>query len=323
MEKLTSDQSRMSYQPTLLDLTDAISLPGSESGTMPSTSQDGKDQSGQALVRASLSARQAKEKGLLTSGTYGLRGSTLSKSADRTHSLANRYSSKDGRVWLDLVSSDLEGIDYTIGTLDIPVCSVGAPHRRQRFFWVADSEGSRRRIWDTDDIGQTHGEVNTLGDNRKARIVADAASGNTGAEGIQRSGEHGQRQKDGCSSPLAHPEGAEQSRHNAEERRVMGHRSFSNLENTDLPQSSRFGQHGGQGIREQESTGLTGAGPTNGFWRDAEWIYCRDEKYRPTKPGIFPLVNGATGRVALLRGAGNAISPWVAKAFIESVMDKR
>src|SRR5690349_13834433 len=98
MEKLTSEVSRMSYQPTLLDLSDAISSQGSESGTTHSTSQDSQDPSGQALVRASLSARQAKERGLLTSGTYGRRGSTLSRSADLTQSLANRLRVRTDRL---------------------------------------------------------------------------------------------------------------------------------------------------------------------------------------------------------------------------------
>jgi hypothetical protein len=46
--------------------------------------------SGPAPVRASLSARQAKELGLLTSGTYGRVGSTSSTAADLQTSLENR-----------------------------------------------------------------------------------------------------------------------------------------------------------------------------------------------------------------------------------------
>jgi hypothetical protein len=93
MAKLTSEASRMSYQPTLGGLLDAISSQESAVGITPSTTHDGPPtgESGQALVLASLSAWQAKAKGLLTSGTYGLRGSTLSTSADLTHSLANRF----------------------------------------------------------------------------------------------------------------------------------------------------------------------------------------------------------------------------------------
>lgn len=57
--------------------------------------------------------------------------------------------------------------------------------------------------------------------------------------------------------------------------------------------------------------------PTNGMWGDADWLYCRDGKWRPAEPGTFPLADGAAARVVRLRGYGNAIN---AKAVIESVL---
>jgi hypothetical protein len=54
----------------------------------------------------------------------------------------------------------------------------------------------------------------------------------------------------------------------------------------------------------------------NGPWHDAIWIPCADGKARRIKPGLEPLVDGLPGRVALLRGAGNAIVPQVAAEFI-------
>lgn len=82
----------MSHLTTSEDLPSATFSPGLESGLTRSASPDGlmTSQSGLVPARASLSARQAKEMGLLTSGTYGLLSSTLSASADLSTSLANR-----------------------------------------------------------------------------------------------------------------------------------------------------------------------------------------------------------------------------------------
>jgi DNA (cytosine-5)-methyltransferase 1 len=71
-----------------------------------------------------------------------------------------------------------------------------------------------------------------------------------------------------------------------------------------------------------ESSGLSGgSGPTNGFWRDADWLFCRDGKWRPVESGTFPLVVGATSRVGRLRAYGNAIVAPVAEAFIRAYME--
>lgn len=43
-----------------------------------------------------------------------------------------------GLAWLDLVHADLEGAGYAVAAADLPACSVGAPHRRQRLWWVAE-----------------------------------------------------------------------------------------------------------------------------------------------------------------------------------------
>ena len=44
--------------------------------------------------------------------------------------------------WITRVRTDLEGIGYRFGASVLPACSVGAPHIRQRLFWVADRSRS-------------------------------------------------------------------------------------------------------------------------------------------------------------------------------------
>lgn len=82
----------MSHLTTCEDSRSATSSPELASGLIPCASPDGLtiSQSGPAPARASLSARQAKEMGLLMSGTFGHTSSTSSASADLSMSLANR-----------------------------------------------------------------------------------------------------------------------------------------------------------------------------------------------------------------------------------------
>jgi len=79
-------------QPTFMDLLNVTSSPASASGATRSVEPDGTitAPSGPAPAHASLSARQAKERGLLTSGTYGRRGSGSSSSAGLQSSLESR-----------------------------------------------------------------------------------------------------------------------------------------------------------------------------------------------------------------------------------------
>jgi hypothetical protein len=114
-EKWMNDQSKMSPPTILKDLTDATSSLESAVGITPSISPDGPmtDKSGQAHALANLSPRQAKAAGLLTSGTYGLRGSTSSTSAALIQSLANKL-----RRETDLLGSTLFRLTWKVRFID-------------------------------------------------------------------------------------------------------------------------------------------------------------------------------------------------------------
>jgi DNA (cytosine-5)-methyltransferase 1 len=63
-----------------------------------------------------------------------------------------QVANNDALAWLDVVQADLEAADYAVGTIDLCAAGLGAPHLRQRLWWVADAAGARRRI------GQKPGE---------------------------------------------------------------------------------------------------------------------------------------------------------------------
>lgn len=48
-----------------------------------------------------------------------------------------QVASKDGREWLAGVRADLESAGYAVGCADLCAAGVGAPHTRNRLYWVA------------------------------------------------------------------------------------------------------------------------------------------------------------------------------------------
>ena len=86
----------MCFPPTCRDTRNAISSLESEYGAMRSGFADGPKiyLFGQVPVRANLSARQAKDLRLLTSGTFGQHGTTSLSSTNLRQSLASRLQAK-------------------------------------------------------------------------------------------------------------------------------------------------------------------------------------------------------------------------------------
>lgn len=226
-----------------------------------------------------------------------------------------QVASKDGLAWFDLVQTDLEGTGYTSAAVDLCAAGFGAPHIRQRLFWVADSNSEQ---WNRG------GDERPSGWNEPS--IGSPASGLADASGER------------CDrfNPLLQREIP--GRYTESLPEAAGHSEVGGMADTDGGNSSTerkqcIGQHGQQqenistlrgadsGLGNRHSCTDAGAAAINGFWRDADWLFCRDGKWRPVEPGSFPLVNGATQRVGRLRAYGNAINAEVAKGFIEAYME--
>jgi len=52
-----------------------------------------------------------------------------------------------------------------------------------------------------------------------------------------------------------------------------------------------------------------------------EWVYCRDEKWRPIEPGTLPLAPSDSSTVGRLRAYGNAINLTTATEFVRAYME--
>lgn len=229
--------------------------------------------------------------------------------------------------WLDGVCADLEGQAYAVGSSVLPACSVNAPHKRERLWFVADTHlsGFGAGGWQ----GQ-HSE-------REARTYvtqpfASALADDSGTGLAQRECERGVLRQVG-----AEPQGQDASY----DARLVGHTyEFGAREGWQ----QRSGQLRGTGSDSQTSSMGDAdsrrpcAGPlsspaghghtvaTNdryGAWDTAEWIFGHDGKARRVEPSIRLLAHGIPARVGKLRALGNAFVPQVAAEFIEAYIEAR
>lgn len=185
--------------------------------------------------------------------------------------LGEQVAAAIGHGWLDDLYAEMEACGYAVGSAVIGAHSIGAPHIRQRLYWVAYTGCTR------------------LEEQPGMQGIPREENGHVPRENVAG----------GCG--MVYPN---------EPRSQQG---------VEAAETARYG-------RSVES-----AGSSN--W---EWLYCRDGKYRPIKPGIQPLVDGTTGRMVYssdpstpidanatqearairLKGYGNAIQAQTAIAFI-------
>lgn len=224
-----------------------------------------------------------------------------------------QVASKAVEPWVDLVHADLEALGYAFGAVPFPSAGVGAPHIRDRLFWVAESGGERRE-WrqgaknrsfpDGNDAGRIKSNDGPACADEVGLWVADPKS-----NGHQRAGQLNESSGgDGAShlrSVVCLADSASCGR--GEERQNAG---GCDVGDNSERRPAGF-EHGSSDMR---------ASPVNGFWRNADWLGCRDGKWRPVEPGTFPLANGAASRVGRLRAYGNAINAEAAHEFIAAYL---
>ncbi|HCM5777946.1 TPA: DNA cytosine methyltransferase [Klebsiella variicola subsp. variicola] len=283
------------------------------------------------------------------------------------HVFGEQVAAGNANVWVDLVQADLEGLGYAFGLVPFTSAGIGAPHIRERAYWVAhahgvisdrrgdvretgrdeysnggddvrlaDASGERIRAKESAEVNGEKGEIPIQIWQQRIRTdpwtgsaPAFCGLGNANVARLERlGGNDGAAGREGATGPAAAPG------------------VHDGMANTDNEQHSiaisGCGHEHVSTEREQDpaaSAGLRGDYrplEVNGFWRDADWLVCRDGKWRPVEPGTFPLVDGAaarmgrvepgvarvasSNRVGRLKGYGNAINAQAAAAFIRAYM---
>ncbi|WP_152043700.1 DNA cytosine methyltransferase [Enterobacter hormaechei] len=276
------------------------------------------------------------------------------------HVFGEQVASGNANTWFDLVQADLEGVGYAFGLVPFTSAGIGAPHIRERAYWVANADSvisdRRGNVWapgrdeysnSGDDVrladanhdrqqpGQGIGcrcicaeqgidigrsrKIGGLGNTDLTRL--EGLSGNDSAAGRERA--TGPDAAPGVLDGLANTESGGR-------RERIENIAGVRIGNAEEGTTGRFTEHGGM-VDEFRPLEV------NGFWRDADWLLCRDGKWRPVEPGTFPLVDGAaarlgrvepgvarvasSNRVGRLKGYGNAINAQAAAEFIRAYME--
>lgn len=217
--------------------------------------------------------------------------------------------------WLDLVSADMEGTGYAFGASDLCAAGFDGAHIRQRLYFagLAHTVGAGWRQAGRNIAGDIspHGAEarNWFGDASQNDGLADADSQDRSRGRIFGPGEGA-----GAGAGAAFE-------------RSAGLCATGGLADTDADRQQagglpvRSGQPGEAALVECGG-GQSRSIPAPMLGRHAaDWLWCRDGKWRPVEPGTFPLVDAAPARVGRLRAFGNALDAETAAGFCGAVID--
>ena len=232
--------------------------------------------------------------------------------------VGEQVAGRGGDAWLDAVQADMEATGFAFGAVETVACGFGAPHKRSRNYWVA--------------YAMRDGARNLTGESLGAQAAADRSYGRLPGQRLRV-------RVEGASSDLADPsserhDGRRPSQAGVEPGAIerperfrdaisLGDAPGQRRERFDTLLRPEAGGRFATALSETPRSGSNGgAGPTNGFWRDADWLRCRDEKWRPVEPGTFPLADAGAfrNRVGLIRGAGNAVTLGQAVGFLNALL---
>ena len=184
-------------------------------------------------------------------------------------------------AWFDLVHADMEAMGYAFGCIPSPSAGVGAPHIRDRAYWMADAlrGGSKdaMQFYRDGESQDRFGQTSESGSySSPSRVVG---VGHAGLERRLRMSERGDGFSVGAGG-LA---------------RGLADVQSIGREGQYLPASGGLSTVG-----SSDSSSPMRSGQTNGYWRDADWLGCTDGKWRPVSPKPQPMADGSAeslGRV--------------------------
>jgi DNA (cytosine-5)-methyltransferase 1 len=202
-----------------------------------------------------------------------------------------QVASKDGRIWLAGVRTDLETLGYGVGAADLCAAGISAPHIRQRLYWLAHTHSRR---WFPRD-SKTRSSSATV----QPGLTSEGNGGLAYAESSERR------------SPSEGRNDVSDGQDSGRQEAASGHR-ISGPPHPRLVDAHRYHEHWWSGTLQVGRNCLEGEVERGGRKYRAQWR---------VKPGLSMLADGIPGRVAQLCGFGNAIVPQLAAEFIQASVE--
>lgn len=262
-----------------------------------------------------------------------------------------------GFGWLDAVATDLEANDYAFGSAVLSGFTQGAFHRRQRLWFVADSDLTGRGGSRLEKQPQRPSVGQCLENSGIDLADSESSGGKRNGRAMGKKKEKSESKDEGKfvdggsknnSGNVADTDSGRCEERQDQRESVSGlvfggaKRTNKGINMAD-PLFERSPGSGGLGEQRNPTPGenrekyrVDDAGGECGVnWEAVEWVECQDGKARPIplEPGLLPLVDGIPEVVDregnphkysytnALKGIGNAIIPQVAAEFITAFCD--
>ncbi|MGA0447747.1 MAG: DNA cytosine methyltransferase, partial [Pseudohongiellaceae bacterium] len=217
--------------------------------------------------------------------------------------------------WLDSLQEDLEAENYACAAAVLPASGVGALHKRDRLWIVAHASGSGRQGWGGSECSEQR-EIRQDGalcsSDGRCGEMADTDA-NRRIESLQSiSGELSKRTRSdgvndlGLADSIGEGSQGRLSGGQDQKRPVeCGYPGRGSTTNVSMADSNDIGHQWNERIGRETERRAEHAG-NSGFWDGIQAVQCKDGKVRviPIEPEIFPLADGISNRVGILRGAG-------------------
>jgi len=215
---------------------------------------------------------------------------------------------------LDQVLSDMESLEYSTVTLDLPAAGFNAPHKRERIFIVAYSKSGAGRIPEQSREESLHAsrvsEKGNVANAHSFRFVqSEIGKSHYNIYGIN------QAQKQERRSELYAPVSSGEAAANAAGEGLEG-KAGAELQNKVISgiysnaEGKRLQGEWTPGEQEPEAPGRSGLSfGSNG-----------DGNFWQTEPGVCGVVDGVPDRVDRIRTLGNAVVPQVAEFIADAII---